>query len=69
MDEKGERKRKCFSGTTETEVTKKIVNYVVAFKDCIKGSNEFRKILKERIPHRFQIFKATSAKFDKLLIF
>lgn len=33
MDEKGERKRKSFSGTTKAEVTKKMTDYVTDFSN------------------------------------
>ena len=45
MDEKGDRKRKCFSGTTKAEVTKKMTTYVAAFNDEIQEADESCKIL------------------------
>ena len=33
MDESGERKRKCFSGTTKQEVNKKMTAYIEDFFD------------------------------------
>ena len=39
MDEKGERKRKSFSGTTKAEVTKKMTDYVAAFNDALQESD------------------------------
>ena len=43
MDEKGERRRKSFSGTTKAEVTKKMTDYVAAFNDALQKSDESRK--------------------------
>jgi hypothetical protein len=36
MDEKGERERKSFSGTTKAEVTKKMTDYVADFNDALQ---------------------------------
>lgn len=60
MDEKGECKRKSFSGTTKAEVTKKITDYVAAFNDALQKSDEFRKTLKESMTHWLKVFKASS---------
>lgn len=40
IDKQGKRKRKCFSGTTKAEVTKKTRSYVVAFNEELLASNE-----------------------------
>lgn len=60
MDEKWERKRKSFSGTTKAEVTKKMTNYVAAFNDALQESDESRKTLKESMTHWLQVFKFPS---------
>ena len=60
IDEKGERKRKSFSGTTKAEVTKKMTNYVATFNDALQGSDESRKTLKESLAHWLQVFKFPS---------
>ena len=60
MDEKGERKRKSFSGTTKAEVTKKMTNYVAAFKEELQESDESRRTLKESMTHWLQVFKFPS---------
>lgn len=60
MDEKGERKRKSFSGTTKSEVTKKMTDYVAAFNDALQESDESRKTLKESMTHWLQVFKFPS---------
>lgn len=60
MDEKGERKRKSFSGTTKAEVTKKMTDYVAAFNDVLQESDESRKTLKESMTHWLQVFKFPS---------
>ena len=60
MDEKGERKRKSFSGNTKAEVTKKMTDYVAAFNDALQESYESRKTLKESMTHWLQVFKFPS---------
>ena len=60
MDEKGERKRKSFSGTTKAEVTKKMTDYVAAFNDVLQESDESRKTLMESMTHWLQVFKFPS---------
>lgn len=60
MDEKGERKHKSFSGTTKAEVTKKMTDYVAAFKDELQESDESRKTLREGMTHWLQVFKFPS---------
>ena len=60
MDEKGERKRKSFSGTTKAEVTKKMTDYVVAFNDTLQESDESRQTLKASMTHWIQVFKFPS---------
>lgn len=46
-DEKGERKRKSFSGTTKAEVNKKMTEYITVFNDSIIESQETKKSLKD----------------------
>ncbi len=60
MDERGERKRKSFSGTTKAEATKKMTDYVAAFNDALQDSEESRKTLKESMTHWLQVFKFPS---------
>ena len=47
MDEKGERKRKSFSGTTKSEVTKKMKDYVADFDKMVIESDESKRTLEE----------------------
>ena len=56
MDEKGERKRKSFSGTTKVEVTKKMTDYVAAFNEELQESDESHKTLKESMTHWPPVF-------------
>ncbi len=51
MDEKGQRKRKCFSGTTKAEVNKKMTDYIAAFNQELLELDEARKTLKESMTH------------------
>ena len=37
-DEKGERKRKSFSGTTKAEVNKKMTDYITKFEEALANS-------------------------------
>ncbi len=60
MDEKGERKRKCFSGTTKAEVTKKMTNYVVAFNEQLFASDESQQTLRKSMTHWLHVFKFPS---------
>ena len=60
MDEKGERKRKCFSGTTKAEVTKKMTSYVAAFNDEIQEADESHQTLRDSMTHWLQVFKFPS---------
>ena len=50
-DEKGERKRKSFSGTTKAEVNKKMTDYITKFEeeiiDAIEGNKTVKDIRKE----------------------
>ena len=47
MDERGDRKRKSFSGTTKQAVNKKITDYIADFKESIIESQETKKTLRE----------------------
>ena len=60
MDEKGERKRKSFSGTTKAEVNKKMTDYIAAFNQELLESDETRKTLKESMTTWLQVFKFPS---------
>ena len=60
MDERGERKRKSFSGTTKAEVNKKMTDYVAAFNQELLESDETHKTLKESMTHWLQVFKFPS---------
>ena len=64
LDEKGERKRKSFSGTTKAEVNKKMKKYIVEFNEDIVEFNEDKndsveslKTLKEGLQNWLQVFK------------
>ena len=59
-DERGERKRKSFSGTTKNEVTKKMKTYISTFNFQIADSDEARKTLKESLQKWLEVFKFTS---------
>ena len=60
MDEKGERKRKSFSGTTKQEVNKKITDYIADFNKEIIESDESRKTLRESMQKWLEVFKFPS---------
>ena len=60
MDEKGERKRKSFSGTTKQEVNKKITDYIADFNKEIIESDESRKTLRESMKKWLEVFKFPS---------
>ena len=60
MDESGERKRKCFSGTTKQEVNKKMTVYIENFNNEIENSVEANKTLKVSMTNWLQIFKFPS---------
>ena len=60
MDERGERKRKSFSGTTKQEVNKKIIDYIADFNKEIIESDESRKTLKESMQKWLEVFKFPS---------
>ena len=45
MDESGERKRKSFSGTTKSEVNKKMTDYIANFETMAKESVEANQTL------------------------
>lgn len=59
-DEKGERKRKSFSGTTKAEVNKKMMEYITAFNDSIIESQETKKRLKDSMQNWLEVFKFPS---------
>ena len=60
LDEHGERKRKSFSGTTKSEVNKKMTSYIADFERLTIESDESRKTLKESMTHWLQVFKFPS---------
>ena len=60
MDESGERKRKCFSGTTKQEVNKKMTEYIENFNNEIETSIEANKTLKDSMTSWLQVFKFPS---------
>ncbi len=62
MDERGERKRKCFSGTTKAEVTKKMTNYIAAFNEELLASDESQQTLRESMTHWLHVFKFPSVR-------
>ena len=57
LDEKGERKRKSFSGTTKAEVNKKMKKYIVEFNEDKNDSVESLKTLEEGLQNWLQVFK------------
>ena len=60
MDERGERKRKSFSGTTKAEVNKKMTDYVAAFDKMIAESDESKKTLETSMTNWLKVFKFPS---------
>ncbi len=60
LDEKGERKRKSFSGTTKQEVNKKMTDYVAAFNWELLESDESKKTLRESMQNWLEGFKFPS---------
>ena len=69
MDERGERKRKSFSGTTKAEVNKKMTDYVAAFDKMVAESDESKKTLEESMTNWLKVFKFPSVErgsYDRL---
>ena len=60
QDEKGERKRKSFSGTTKQEVNQKITDYIAAFTQKTLDSDESKKSLRESMQKWLEVFKFPS---------
>lgn len=60
MDEKGERKRKSFSGTTKQEVNKKITAYIADFEKQTEQSDESKKTLRDSMQNWLEVFKFPS---------
>ena len=60
MTEGGERKRKCFSGTTRQEVNKKITEHIENFNKQIENTIEANKTLRESMQNWLQVFKFPS---------
>lgn len=60
MDEQGERRRKSFSGTTKTEVNKKITDYIADFENQTAASEETVKKLQDSMQSWLEVFKFPS---------
>ena len=60
MDESGERKCKCFSGTTKQEVNKKMTAYIEDFNNQVTDSIEANKTRKDSMTNWLQVFKFPS---------
>ena len=60
MDESGERKRKSFSGTTKSEVNKKITDYIANFETIAVESVEANKTLRASMQNWLEVFKFPS---------
>lgn len=60
LDERGERKRKSFSGTTKQEVNKKMTDYIAAFNQELHESDESKKTLRESMQNWLEVFKFPS---------
>ena len=56
-DEKDERKRKSFSGTTKAEVNKKMTDYITKFEEEIIDAIEGNKTVKDSLLNYLQVFK------------
>ena len=68
LNERGERKRKCFSGVNKGEVKKKIKAFINVFNNETETSNELLKTLEEGLQHWLEVFKFTSVErttFDR----
>lgn len=68
MDEQGERKRKSFSGTSKTEVNKKMTTYIAEFNQKLNGSDELKQTLEQSMNNWLKIFKFPSVErgtFDR----
>ena len=57
LDEKGERKRKSFSGTTKSEVNQKMKKYILEFNQQKNDSVESLKTLEKGLRNWLQVFK------------
>ena len=57
LDERGERKRKSFSGTTKAEVNKKMKKYIVEFNEDKNDTVESLKTLEDGFQNWLQVFK------------
>ena len=60
MDEKGERKRKSFSGTTKASVNKKMTEYIAEFNQMVEESDESKMTLRDSMQEWLQVFKFPS---------
>ena len=61
LDEFGERKRKSFSGKTQTEVQERIKDYIFQFNQEVQASSEAtNKPFKEGMQHWLEVFKYPS---------
>ena len=61
-DELGERRRKCFSGTTKQEVNKKMTAYIESFNRENEESIEANKTLRESMQNWLRVFILYSIK-------
>jgi len=69
MDERCERKRKSFSGTTKAEVNKKMTDYVASFDKMVIESDESKKTLEASMTNWLKVFKFPSIErgsYDRL---
>ena len=60
MDEKGERKRKSFSGTTKASVNKKMTEYIAEFNQMVEETDESKMTLRDSMVNWMQVFKFPS---------
>ena len=60
LDDKGERKRKSFSGTTKSEVNQKMKKYILEFNQQKNDSVESLKTLEESLQNWLQVDRAES---------
>ena len=66
MDERGDRKRKSFSGTTKQAVNKKITDYIADFNESIIESEETKKTLHESMQKWLEVFKFPSVEIEMI---
>ncbi len=69
LDEKGDRQRKSFSGTTKQAVNKKMTEYISEFDRLTNESDESKKTLYESMQSWLEVFKFPSVErttYDRL---